>query len=171
MHVVGARDRLGRRLRESEKADLAGVDQHRHRADRLLDRDVGVDPMLVVEVDVIDAETPQRSVARGEHVFRAPVDPALGGILAVAHDPELGRQHDLVAPARDRAADEQLVVADRVHVRRVEHRHAKVERAMDRRDRLALVGRPVELGHPHAAQPFGSDEQSLDLRARVAPLR
>ena len=63
MHGVRAADRRRRRLRQSQEPDLAGVDQLRHRADGLLDRHVGIDPVLVVEVDVVDAEPPQRRVA------------------------------------------------------------------------------------------------------------
>jgi hypothetical protein len=43
----------------------------------------------------------------------------------------------VVATARDRAADEPLVRERPVHVGRVQQRHAEVERAVDRRDRLA----------------------------------
>ena len=45
-----------------------------------------------------------------------------------------------------------LVRARAVHVGRVEEVHAELERAVDRRDRLRLVGGAVELGHPHAAE-------------------
>ncbi len=37
-------------------ADLAGSDELGHRADGLLDRNGLVDPVLVVEVDVVDAQ-------------------------------------------------------------------------------------------------------------------
>ena len=68
---VRAADRLGRRLRQPEEADLAGVDQLGHRADGLLDRHPGVDPVLVVEVDVVDGEAPQRRVAGARARTRA----------------------------------------------------------------------------------------------------
>ena len=72
---------------------------------------------------------------------------------------ELGGQLHLVAAAGDRLADELLVVAGAVHVGGVEERHAEVERAVDRRDRLGLVGWAVELGHPHAAEADGGHGQ------------
>jgi hypothetical protein len=56
VHRVRAADRLRRGLGEPEVADLALLDELRHRADRLLDRTVSVDAVLVVEVDVVDAE-------------------------------------------------------------------------------------------------------------------
>lgn len=75
--------------------------------------------MLVVEVDVVDAEPPKRFLAAPLHV---------GGVAArahaafVEHDAELGRQHHPVPPVRDGSADELLVRA--VDVGRVEQRHA-----------------------------------------------
>ena len=57
-----------------EVADLAGLDELGHRADGLLDRDVLVDAVLVVEVDVVDAEALQRGVAGLPDVLRRAVD-------------------------------------------------------------------------------------------------
>ncbi len=69
-------------------------------------------------------------------------------------------------PVADRLADELLVRAAAVHVGRVEEVDAELEGAVDRRDRLALVGRPVELRHPHAAEAEGRDLELL--RAKFA---
>ena len=85
--------------------------------------------------------------------------------VRAAHVAELGRQHDLVAPAGDRPADQLLVGERPVHVGRVEEGHAQLERPVDRRVGLGLVGGPVELGHAHAAQPLGRDLQTLAAQA------
>ena len=53
---VRAADRLRRGLGQAEVAHLARLDELRHRADGLLDRHADVDAVLVVEVDVVDAE-------------------------------------------------------------------------------------------------------------------
>ena len=52
-------DGLGARLGQAEIAHLAGLDQLGHRADGVLDRDIGVDPVLVIEVDVVDTQPTQ----------------------------------------------------------------------------------------------------------------
>ena len=78
-----------------------------------------------------------------------------------AHVAELGGEHDLVAAVGDRAADEPLVGERAVHVGGVEEGDAELERAVDRRDRLALVGRSVELRHPHAAESERRDFEVL----------
>ena len=128
----------------------------RHRPDRLLDRRVRVDPVLVVEIDVVDAEALEAAFDRLPHVVRAAVDPSAPWGRG-ALDAELGGDHDAVAPALDGAADEFLVGVRAVHVGRVEEGDAELERAVDGGDRLGLVPAGVELAHPHAAQPDGGD--------------
>ena len=59
-----------RRLREAQPAHLAGRDELGHGADGLFDGDLGIDAVLVVEVDVIDAEALQAGVAGRAHVIR-----------------------------------------------------------------------------------------------------
>src|SRR3954453_6503132 len=61
---VGATDRLGRGLRQPEVAHLAGLAELLHRPDRFPNRHRLVDPVLVVEVDVVDPEPFERRVAR-----------------------------------------------------------------------------------------------------------
>ena len=147
---------VGRRLGEAEVAHLAGRDQLGHRADGLLDRDGLVDAVLVVEVDVVDAEPLQRGVARGADVLGAAVDadPGAVGEPLVA---ELGGQLDLVAAAGDRPADELLVGERAVHVGGVEEGHAEVERSVDGGEAGRLVGAAVELRHAHAAEAERGD--------------
>ena len=109
---------------------------------------------------MVDAEPLQRGVAGLAHVLRLAVDAEEAAVLA-ALVAELRREHDLVAAAGDRAADELLVRERAVHVGRVEEGDPELERAVDRGDRLALVGGAVELGHPHAAEALGGDLQAL----------
>ena len=164
MDRMRAADRLRRRFGQAEVADLAGADEIGHRADRLLDRRRAVDAMLVVEIDVIDAEALQRRVARLAHVVGLPADAEERAVVA-AHVAELRRQHDLVAAVADGAADQLLVRERAVHVGRVEKVAAEVERAMDRGDRLRVIVGAVELRHPHAAEADGGDGERLAERA------
>ena len=59
---------------QADVADLALLDQLGHAADRLLDRHVGIDPVLVEEVDRVDAEPLQRAFAGAAGIGRAAVD-------------------------------------------------------------------------------------------------
>ena len=90
-----------------------------------------------------------------------PLTPRRVGFSRSRTIPNLVASTHLVAPVGDRAADELLVVAVPVRVGGVEHRHAELEGAVDGGDRLRLVGCAVELGHAHAAEPFGRADQAL----------
>ena len=93
------------------------------------------------------------------HVLGPSVEHAQRRVVR-ADDAELGRHDRLLAPSLQRLAEQQLVGAPPVHVRRVEQCHAELERTMDRADRLASSGRAVELGHPHAAESERRDAQA-----------
>ena len=114
----------------------------------------------------------QAVLAGVQDVGRAAVDPADGAVRRVAHDAALGREHHAVAPAANGASHELLVGEGAVHVRRVEQRHAEVERAVDGGDRLRLVARTVELAHAHAAEADGGDlERAQSSRLHAAGVR
>jgi hypothetical protein len=116
--------------------------------------------VLVVEVDVVDAEAPERGLAGPLDVVRVAANAEEGAVLAALVG-ELRGHDDLVAVPGDRPPDELLVRERPVHVGGVEEGHAEVQRAVDRRDRLAVVARAIELGHAHAAQALPRDGQAL----------
>src|ERR1035437_8976345 len=152
--AVGAPDGGGGRLGEADETHLAGRDQLAHRPHRLLDGYVGVDAVLVVEVDVIDTEPLQAGVAGAVHMLGGAVD----GHAPVrrALETELRGDHDLGAMPGNGLPDKPLVGERPVHVGGVEEVDAKLQGTMDRGDRLALIavrGGAVEVGHAHAAEP------------------
>ena len=72
-------------------ADLALGDQLGHRPDGLLDRDVRVDAVLVVEVDVVRAEALERALDRGADPLGEPssaptVDMSPGTALSIRRE-------------------------------------------------------------------------------------
>lgn len=101
---------------------------------------------------MVDAESPEGGVRCPVDVVRSTVDAepcaVLGALVA-----ERRGEHDPLAPPRDGLADELLVGEGPVHVRRVEEGHAELEGPVDRRDRLGLVARAVELRHPMQPRP------------------
>ncbi len=56
-----------------------------------------------------------------------------------------------------RAAEQLFVGVRTVHIGGVEEVDAEIEGAMDDGDVLRVVGRPVEVGHAHAAEADGRD--------------
>jgi hypothetical protein len=138
---------------------LALGDELGERADRLLDRDVRVDAVLVVEVDVVGAEPGERAFDRPPHVLRGTVEPP----RAVRHGPyaELRRDRHLVAAAGNRTADQLLVRVRPVDLGGVEEGDPQLDRALNGRDRLRLVGLAVEGGHAHAAEAESGDGKAF----------
>jgi hypothetical protein len=115
----------------------------------------GSDAVLVVEVDHVDAEPLEAALAGLANVVRRAVDAANHRLGRIADDAELGREHHLARRPFDRLPTSSSLVVRPVHVGGVEERAAEIERAVDRRDRLTLVARAVELGHAHAAEADG----------------
>src|SRR5674536_171739 len=146
-------------------AHLADGHQLGHRAHGLLDRYVGVHPVLVVEVDDVHAEPLQRGVTGLPHVLGPPTDTANRRVVRLPNDAELGGEHHLVAPAGDGRADQPLIGERAVHVRGVQQGDAEIQRAGDSGSGLGLVRVAVELTHPHAAQPLGGDDEALAQRS------
>src|SRR5262249_39382273 len=104
------------------------------------------------EVDRVDAEAPEAGLACFADVLGAAADAADHAALPVAHDAELGGDHDPLAPAAQRAAHQLLGGVGTVHVGGVEEVHAEREPALDGGERFRLVAGTVDLRHPHAPE-------------------
>src|SRR5579862_8854042 len=111
--------------------------------------------MLVVEIDVIDAQAAEAGVAGLADVVGLAVDAARVGIFRIANDSKFGGEDDLIALAFDGASDELFVDVRSVNVGSVEKVDAKFESAVNGRDRFFVVASRVELGHAHAAESLG----------------
>jgi hypothetical protein len=111
----------------------------------------------VVQVDDVDSEPAEAGLGGPLDVGTLAAQDAGLAVCAGPVDAELGRQLHLAAAARDRPADQYLVVAGAVGVRRVQERHPRIERGVDGGDRLVPVGRAVPFAHPHAAEALGGD--------------
>src|SRR3954453_2515783 len=139
-------------LAQPDKPHLAALDEPAHLADRILDRHVGIDPVLVIEVDRIEAEPLQAGIAGLPDIFGAAIDAV--GAAGLAGLAELGRDHEVVAPlSLQRAADQLLVLAPAIHVGAVEMIDPEIDRAMDQLHPGLVVARPVSAGQRHAAEP------------------
>jgi hypothetical protein len=68
---------------------------------------------------------------------------------------ELGRDHHALAAAFQRLAEQLFVMAFAVGVGGVEHGDAAIERGVDQRDAVGVLGRAVDAGKRHAAEAFG----------------
>ncbi len=73
---------------------LALIDQVFDRARHVFDRDVGIDSMLVQQIDRIDSEPSERGVNDLPDVLGATVQTALRAPIGVKIETELGCEHD-----------------------------------------------------------------------------
>jgi hypothetical protein len=101
---------------------------------------------------VIGPEPLQRALTRAPDVLRAPVDAAVARLLGIDHEPELGRDLELVAAAGDGAPYKLLVRVRAVDLGGVEEGDAELERAIDRLESRRLIATAVGVRHPHATQ-------------------
>src|SRR5215475_8127853 len=74
MHLVRPPDGVRTGLAKAEMAYLALLDQTRHGADSLLDRNIGIDPVDVVEVDHVDAEPLEARIAGDRDIVGLSID-------------------------------------------------------------------------------------------------
>ena len=151
--------------------DLALGDELCEGADGVLDRGVGVDTVLVVQVDAVGAEPLQRPLKRGADVIRAAVQ-VVGTAAGVGDEAELGGEYDLVAAILDRPSDKLLVGERPVDLGGVDERHPQVERSMDGADGLGIVtARPaVSVGHAHGTQTDAGHVQSSQVDVLHVPV-
>src|SRR5207253_9675730 len=76
--------------------------------------------------------------------------------------PEFDRDEGALAlAALERLPDQHLVVPRTVEVAGVEYGDAALERGMDGRDRLRVVGRPVAARHAHATEPHSGNVRTV----------
>lgn len=143
------------------------LDQLLDGAGDLLDRHVGIDAMLVEQVDPVGAQPPQRVLDARTDRLRAAVEPGLAA-GAEEVEAELGRDHDLVADWFERLTDQLLVVERPVHLRGVEQGDTAFHRRPQPRDPVFPFGkRRKRMSQAHAAKPDRGDLEAASERACV----
>src|SRR5882724_12235290 len=96
-------DQLGRERRRPDRAHLSRADEVRQRRQRLVEVGVQIRTVHLVEVDVVDVESPQAVLDR----LLDPPRRATAPVRLLAYGPaELRGEHDLVAPALERLPDD-----------------------------------------------------------------
>ena len=149
MHLGGAANGVRRGFGQAKVTHLAGLYQLRHGAHRFLDGDFRIDAVLVVQIDVIDAETLETGIAGLTHVLGCSID-AEGRAVGTARNAEFGGEHDFVAARFQYLPEQALVGTDAVHVGSVEKVDADIERGVEHAEIGGFIGRAIEVGHTHA---------------------
>src|SRR6185312_1957401 len=131
-----------------------------HGSRDVLDGNVGVHPVLVVEIDDVDAEPPEGSVGGLPDVLGSAGQTGLAS-LVVEGEPELGRDDDPIANRGQRLPHELLVHERPVDLGRIEERDPTVHGGTDQIDHVLATARvrAIALAHPHTAQPDRGDHE------------
>lgn len=136
-------------------AHLAGLDKLLHRAGDVLHGYVGVDAVLIEQVDHVGAQPLQRGVGDLANAL-GPTVARLGCIPLL--EAELGRDHDLIANRLQGLANDFLVDERAVNLGRVEESDLALVSGADQPDRVIAIGcRPVAETQAHASETDGRD--------------
>ena len=147
---MGTTDRRSAGLGQAEMLHLALGDQVLHRPGDILDRHVGVDAVLIQQLDPIGAQPFERGLSHGADILRPAVQPVRHHATKEA---ELGRDDDLVAKRRQRLAEQLLIVARAIGLGGIEEGHAALIGPAYQRDGFVPVGRrPEPEAQAHAPQ-------------------
>src|SRR5208283_1236639 len=97
---------------------------------RVLNRCLGIDSVLVIEVNIVHTQALQATLDCLPNVLKSAVDAAGIWMGGIAHDAELRGEEHLISFCLNRSPDELLVRMRPVHIRCVEEVDAKAQRAM-----------------------------------------
>ncbi len=162
MHRMRPADGLHPCLGQAVMPHLAFGDQLAQSACNLLDRHIGIDPVLIEQVDTISLQAPERRLGHHADVLRPTVEPtaAFGGD-GIDVEAELGRNHHPISHRGQGLADQFFIDERAVRLCRVEQRHPQIDRLADQGNHVRFVRRrAVEGAHAHAAQSKGRDLQA-----------
>jgi hypothetical protein len=153
LHGVRAADVLHARFGQTEVLHFSFADQLFDRAGDVLHRHVGIDAMLVEEVDRLDAQAFEGTVDGAADGLGTAVQSRKHVPAFVEVEAELRGDRDPLAKRRERFANHFFVRERAVDLRGVEEGHAAFDGAAKQRDGIASVRRRTEAeAEAHAAQ-------------------
>ena len=157
LHRMRSTDGRDVRLRKAEVQDLARGDQVLDRARHVLDRHVGIDTMLVQEIDAVGSEALERGIDHRLDVVGPAVETSSAALEVEA---EFGSDADAVTDWRQRFPDEFLVRERPVDLGGIEERDASPMGFAQDADALASIRRRAVVG----AEAHGASAQRRDLQ-------
>src|SRR5258708_25913933 len=123
-HRARARELLEIEIRDADVADFPFAAQLVERADRLLDRNLGIVTVKRVQLHMIAAQASEARVERASQVLR----PSVAETVAAAMKPALRPDRDAVGPSVERLAEQALAFAVEIDVSRADQPHAEFDR-------------------------------------------
>ncbi len=129
-------NRADARLGKSEMQHLSLTDQFGHRLRHFLNRDIRVNPVLIVQINVICPQSFERTFCRPADRFRPGIQSCHS---AVVHAPsKFRRQNDLISDRLKRLADQLLILSRRVCLRGIKEGLPHLRGSSEKPDALFL---------------------------------
>src|SRR5438034_6868175 len=160
MQRLRATDGIGAGFGQTEIAHVAATNQLGHRAYGFFDRRLRIDPMLIIEIDAINAEPAQARFACLPHVLRFAVNAAKTWRIRVAQDSELRRDDNAMAFAANSASEQLLIGVRTINVGGIKKSNPKVDCAIDSGERFGIVAIAVKFRHAHTAESDRGNNRS-----------
>src|ERR1700733_13170937 len=154
LDFVCATNRLDAGFGEAEVPDLALLNEVLHGSGDILNRHVGIDAVLIEEVDDIGLESFQRGLGDLADVLGPAIDSSQRPLgFRIDFESELGCDHDLIPEGSERLADQFFVGERAVSFGGIEECDTTFEGSADERDAERLFDRGTEAGaQSHAAE-------------------
>ena len=134
--------------------DLTHLDQVLNRARHVFNRNVGINPVLVIQVDGVNPQSLEGALDSLLDVLRSGIQPAPPGfVLGPGRPTELRCDHHSAPEGSEGLADQFLVRVWTVNFGRIEKRDAPLHGGSQQRDhRVPVRNRAVGPTHPHATE-------------------
>ena len=119
MNLICAADRCRSGFGHSEIFYFSLFHKVGHRADRFLDRNLGINAVLIVKIDIIGSEPQQAGIAGGTDIIGTAVDAEKTAVLT-AHVSEFRGKNNIASVCAQRLSDKLFILSDTVHVGGIE---------------------------------------------------
>src|SRR5271166_2146726 len=147
-------------FREAEVPHLALLDKIFHSAGGFFDGHVGIDAVLIEQVDHIGPETLERGLGDLLDMFGTAVQPGLFAGARIKLEPKLGGDHHLPTERSESFAHEFFVCERPINLGGVEECDTAFSGRPNYRNHFLFVPRrTVAKTHSHAAEPKGRNFQ------------
>ena len=137
MHFLCASDRVGFGFGQAKVAHFARFNELGHGTNGVLDRCLGINSVLIIEVDRIDLKAKQGRFTSRAHIVRLSID--ADESARRADIAKLGRKDDLASTILIGLSHQLLVLTHSIDVGCIQESDAKLDGAMNCGDRLSLL--------------------------------
>ena len=166
MRSLRAADRRRAHFRETDVPDVTGTHHVGDRADRVFDRDRGIEPRRAIDVDVLRPQPLERIGEKILHRRRPRIVAAPAAVRSTQRAEFHRIDQALARHAVERAADQHFVVAHAVEIAGVDQGDTGFDGGAQRRHALGFVRWTIDARrHAHAAEPKNRDFRTVTAQS------